>query len=525
MTYTLTTDGAYTFAVRAIAAGGTDQTPATSAFTLDRVAPQTTIPAGAAGGPSGTVNINSATFNFTSNETGATFECQLDGQTFSTCASPQVYPGPLADGPHTFRVRATDQAGNRDLTEASRAWTIDTVAPTLTINGPAVTNSRTPSFTFSSQDGGTSFECRLDSAPAFTACTSPYTIPAIPSLADGAHTLRVQVRDVAGNLSAPATHSFSIDATLPIARIDSGPASITNSTSATFTFSTTNETTPVTFECKLDAADYAPCSSPQAYATLSNGSHTFRIRATDSAGNLGTPVSQTWAVNTTLPQTTIDTAPPQATNSTAARFTFSSPNEPGANFMCSVDGLPYVACNSPKDYTHLTPGDHVFGVKAINSAGTEDPDPAVHNWTVDTSPPDTTIGSAPGRHDLLRVRELLVLVRVGRQLRVQARRRHLGSVHVSEDLRRARSRSAQLPGSCRRSGGKPGRQPRDQKLERCRTPAAGGTGRHGRVRPGAHQSIPGDPDRWNDQQGGRSAAAVPGQRPRGRQGHGALPRP
>ena len=90
-----------------------------SPLPADVIAPDTTITAG----PAETIAGSSASFDFSSNETGSTFECALDGEGFAACASPQSYTG-LAEGPHTFEVRATDSAGNVDTTPASRTWTI-----------------------------------------------------------------------------------------------------------------------------------------------------------------------------------------------------------------------------------------------------------------------------------------------------------------------------------------------------------------------------------------------------------------
>ena len=85
----------------------------------DTMPPETTIDSG----PSGTVKQNNATFYFFSSEAGSTFGCSLDSVTFSACPSPKRYTG-LANGSHTFSVRAVDGARNLDATPASRAWTV-----------------------------------------------------------------------------------------------------------------------------------------------------------------------------------------------------------------------------------------------------------------------------------------------------------------------------------------------------------------------------------------------------------------
>ena len=73
----------------------------------------------------GSTLSDSATFEFSSTEI-ATFECDLDGVGFAPCVSPQTYGG-LEFGSHTFMARATDGAGNTDLTPAAHSWDVLTI--------------------------------------------------------------------------------------------------------------------------------------------------------------------------------------------------------------------------------------------------------------------------------------------------------------------------------------------------------------------------------------------------------------
>jgi hypothetical protein len=88
----------------------------TAAASQDTTPPETTI-------DSGTVKQKDASFTFSSSEPGSTFECSLDSAAFSTCSSPTTYTR-LANGSHSFQVRAIDAARNTDPTPASRTWKV-----------------------------------------------------------------------------------------------------------------------------------------------------------------------------------------------------------------------------------------------------------------------------------------------------------------------------------------------------------------------------------------------------------------
>ena len=90
---------------------------------LETVPPDTTINSG----PPGATNDPTPTFSFSSSEPGSSFECKLDSGPYAACSSPKT-TAHLADGSHTFSVRATDPAGNIDPTPATRTFTVRTAA-------------------------------------------------------------------------------------------------------------------------------------------------------------------------------------------------------------------------------------------------------------------------------------------------------------------------------------------------------------------------------------------------------------
>jgi hypothetical protein len=84
------------------------------------------------------------------------------------------------------------------------------------------------------------------------------------------------------------------DCVKPSVKIDSGPKAKTKSKSANFTFS--SDDADATFECRVDAASFAPCTSPLALKKLKRTKHTFEVRATDGNGNTSATQSYKWKV-------------------------------------------------------------------------------------------------------------------------------------------------------------------------------------------------------------------------------------
>jgi hypothetical protein len=206
--YSSLPDGTYTFSARSTDTTGNQGPVVSRTWTVDTQPPNTSI---SGGGPTGTTSSNSPTFGFTSSEPNSTFECKLDGGAWEPCNSGTKGYTSLADGEHTFRVRATDATALTDPTEAVRTWTIDTVTPDTSIgSGPSGdTTSTSASFGFSATEAGTTFECKLDGG-AWESCTSGKSYS---GLWTGPHTFLVRATDAAGNVDqSEAVRSWTVTA-------------------------------------------------------------------------------------------------------------------------------------------------------------------------------------------------------------------------------------------------------------------------------------------------------------------------
>jgi hypothetical protein len=205
---------------------------------------------------------------------------------FSSCTNPEVLDT-LADGSHTFDVAATDVAGNADASPADRSFTVDTIAPDVSIDsGPTgPTKDTTPTFGFSADETAV-FACRVDSA-SYAPCSGPGSTHTTAALSQGSHTFHVRARDAAGN-TAFASVSFKVDTTAPNTVIDDVSVNSTKHQAQVLFHGTDAGSSPssLSFKCKLDSAPlFQPCTSPKVFKSLSTGAHTVSVRAFDAAGN------------------------------------------------------------------------------------------------------------------------------------------------------------------------------------------------------------------------------------------------
>ncbi|MGH2948200.1 MAG: OmpL47-type beta-barrel domain-containing protein [Solirubrobacteraceae bacterium] len=311
---------------------------------------------------------------------------------------------PTAGLPHgssqTITARAFDPAGRSS--EASRTLVVDNqadggfAAPTPAEDGLAA--SRTPQIAFTEASDVESASCGVgggDLAP----CTSPWTPSALD---EGEHTVQLQLTDDLGNVT-DYSRTFTVDLTGPALTLsgsDGTPFSPGGRPS--YTFSATDALSgPAALACSLDSAPFAPCSSPYQAPVTDPGTHTFRVRATDGAGNESV-ASRTYVIDATPPETRISSGPADGAT-TGSTVTFGFAAEPGATFRCRVYPAALTPpafgdCSGPASHTApgFSPGTYAFEVVATDAFGNVDPTPARRTFTVPGAPVATTPGSGGG---------------------------------------------------------------------------------------------------------------------------------
>jgi hypothetical protein len=210
------------------------------------------------------------------------------------------------------------------------------------------------------------------------------------------------IKDLAGNtLAGPFPVDgppYTIDKTAPPTPsiIIPKPANPTNQTTATLNF--TDSESPVSYLCRLDGGAFSSCTSPKSYSGLPDGTHTFYVEAKDTAGNVSSPTSYGWIVDTDHPPApTITNHPTDPTTSSSATFTFTD-GEAGATFECRLDSASFGPCPSPTTYASLSVGEHNFYVRAVDAAGNRSGS-TQFEWdiTQTTGMPFTISGNAPNK--------------------------------------------------------------------------------------------------------------------------------
>lgn len=301
--------------------------------------------------------------------------CTLDQGAPQECSTLAVSYLSLAEGPHTFTVRASTLSMG-DFTDSVR-WIVDTKAPAISLSSvPSVLSgnkSPTVQGQIADEDVAVKTECQLNQAD-FTSCSLPISYS---NLADGKYALVIRATDHAGNQSVSNQISWQIDSSLPNVMFTSAPPALSNvkSRSVAFTASTQNGSALLT-ECSLDDAAFKACTSPLSTGDLAEGSHTFAVRAIGLDQTPSSALKTDWVVDFTPPQILLNSnivGWPQttATDLSSLQFMPVANDAYGvASVTCQLDTTAAQTCAAGLTLTDLANGStHKLIITVTDKAG------------------------------------------------------------------------------------------------------------------------------------------------------------
>ena len=296
-------------------------------------------------------------------------------------------------------VTAPPQATGVNSTPSSHAYVAGQTVPLVVTFSTAVTVTGNPHLALS--DGGTAVyasgsgtasltfnyvpaagdtSAHLDYASATALTLNGGTIMA----AGTAVGLTLPAPGAAGSLGANTT--LIIDTTLPTAALTATPAAFAATNAATFAYTAADSGSGLAnVQYQLDGGALGAATSPLTLTGLADGSHTFKLQATDVAGNVAA-TNFTWTVDTTLPMVLLTGKPAALSSSPTATFTFTA-TDSGSGLAATqyqLDGGTWFAATSPVILSGLAAGAHTFTLQATDRAGNSAQ--VGYPWTVGAAP-------------------------------------------------------------------------------------------------------------------------------------------
>ena len=281
--------------------------------------------------------------------------------------------GALSTGTHTYVITATDGVGR----SSTFSGTFAVAGPTIAKVVVSVTQG-VISWNAAAAYGVESSSLTIDGAPV-TNVAGPYTAPpgvnylgTFGTLSGGTHTYVITATDGAGN-TAQRAGTFNVGPVISKVVVSAAQGAITWNVAAAFGVTGSNLTIDGSAVTNISGPYTAPpgVNYSGVYGTLSAGSHSYLITASDGDGNT-TQYSGTFVVGPVISQVAVSAAQDNITwNVAAALGVVSSNITIDGTVMTDVDG-PYTAppgVNYSAVYGTLSAGSHSYLITATDGAG------------------------------------------------------------------------------------------------------------------------------------------------------------
>jgi len=317
-------------------------------------------------------------------------------------------------GTSTITVSATDANGAKAQT-TFKVTVADTTAPTVTVTSPpdGQTFTTNPTIQGKATDnvGVTKLQASVDGSTTLqdVAVDNQGNFSFHPNLAtdgsaDARHTVTFTAKDAAGNTSAAANFSFTLQTRVSVVTITAPPNNQTIRTNPTITGTTATGVTQLQATVDNQAPQNVPVNSggfsfTPTLATdgTADGQHTV----TFTSGSQFAPVTFTFKLDATGPAVTV-TSPANGQTFTASPSIDGTVTDTNgvASLKAVVDNQPAqtVTFNAQGGFTFApsvtTDGQHTVTFTAVDTPGNQST-PVVLTFTLDTAAPTLNVTSPP----------------------------------------------------------------------------------------------------------------------------------
>ncbi|RKH66871.1 cell envelope biogenesis protein OmpA [Corallococcus llansteffanensis] len=400
-------EGSYTVTAVSKDAAGNNSPPATSTFTLDLTAPTVAISTPANGSTIGTSAVTVVGTSAGATSVTLTFQGTDYGPISVDGSGNWSFPLPVSLGEGTYSVTAVskDVAGNTS-TPANSTFTVDLTGPQVAISTPVNgTSVGTGTVTVTGTSSGATFVTLTFEGASYgpiSVDASGNWSQALPGpLAEGTYTVTAVSTDGAGNTSAPATSTFTVDLTKPTVAITTPANGSTIGTDTVTVTGTSTGATSVTLT--YNGTNYGPIPVDGAgnwnYTlpfSLGDGTYTVTAVSTDAAGNTSPPANTTFTVDLTAPTVDI-TTPANGSTINTPTVAVTGTSTGATSVTLTFDGTDYgpIPVDASGNWTYTLPGPLAEGtytvtVVAEDGTGNTSP-PASSTFTVDLTKPTVAI--------------------------------------------------------------------------------------------------------------------------------------